>query len=63
MQDTNVNVVTRTAFWAAVRVVGELAWRNNTAAKARGERRILKKFPPDLLTSWPDWKKQPDIFK
>jgi hypothetical protein len=62
MADTKVDAVTRDAFWTAVRLSAESAWKDNSRKKAAGEKRFLKKFPPDLLVSWSDWKKRPDVF-
>lgn len=48
--------------YTAVRSVGWLAWSTNEAAKRKGERRILLKFPSRIDTTWADWKNQRDAF-
>lgn len=63
MQDTEVPVVTRNAFWLAVRLGAGGAWEENKQKKKAGEKRLLRKFPPNLLTKWVDWKKQPGVFR
>ena len=49
-------------FWA-VRLFGFIAWRQNAALKANGEKRILTAFPSDLRTSWSSWKQDPKVFE
>lgn len=46
----------------AVRLAGGRAWNANTAARCAGERRILKKFPGSVKTTWDSWKLQKDVF-
>lgn len=62
MGDFNVPAVTRGAIYAAVRVGGGIAWKENAGRKAAGESRILKKFPIDPTTTWEKWRKSPDVF-
>ena len=62
MLELTVGTVTRNVLYYSVRCFGFLAWRNNAAAKASGEKRILCEFPTDLTTSWVEWKKRPDVF-
>ena len=50
------------AIYAAVRAGGGKAWNHNADLKRRGERRILKVFPTNPATSWPDYKKDPEVF-
>lgn len=47
----------------AVRVAGEHAWSSNAMARKSGERRVLKKFPADIKTTWDVWKKEPNVFE
>ena len=48
--------------FSAVRLFGDLAWRNNAALKASGERRTLKSFPDNITTSWKVWKRDPRAY-
>jgi hypothetical protein len=62
MEDFSVNVVTVGLIYSAVRTFGGSAWDENAKLKASGERRILKTFPEDPLTTWEQWKKRPEVF-
>jgi hypothetical protein len=62
MEDFSVGTATVAAIYSAVRTFGGLAWDSNAKLKAGGERRILKAFPEDPLTTWEEWKKRPDVF-
>ncbi|MCJ2121802.1 DUF1353 domain-containing protein [Methylobacterium sp. J-077] len=63
MQDAKVNSGTITEFNLALKVAGSKAWNDNAASKAKGEKRILAKFPDNPLISWEEWRKQPGVFK
>lgn len=63
MEDAKVPASTVKDFNLALGVAGSKAWNDNAAAKAKGEKRILAKFPTDPLTSWDEWRKQPDVFR
>ena len=62
MEDSKVPSATIQTMFNAVRMGGQSAWENNARLKAAGEKRILKRFPPDPLISWSDWGSQPDVF-
>lgn len=62
MEDFSVNGVTVGLIYSAVRTFGGSAWDNNAKLKASGERRTLKTFPEDPLTTWEQWKKRPEVF-
>jgi hypothetical protein len=53
----------RLVLYVAVRVFGFIAWRGNASLKANGEKRILKRIPKDIRTSWKVWKHQPSVFE
>ncbi|MGV7219654.1 DUF1353 domain-containing protein [Bradyrhizobium sp. UFLA05-112] len=62
MEDFQVDGLTVTAIYNAVRVGGASAWSDNAKAKAAGEKRVLAEFPPMGRTKWVDWKKNPRNF-
>ncbi|HTZ02329.1 MAG TPA: DUF1353 domain-containing protein [Xanthobacteraceae bacterium] len=62
MGDLKVSSAKAFVIYNAVRLAGGLAWSANREARTRGERRILAKFPPDMTTSWADWKSHIDVF-
>jgi hypothetical protein len=62
MQDFNIDRVTVTAIYEAVRLGGGSAWNSNAKLKHEGEKRVLKEFPQDPKISWDDWKRRPDVF-
>ncbi len=62
MQDFEVNAAVKWLIHQTVRWGGEFAWDNNAEAKARGERRILKRFPQDPTMTWKEWKERPGVF-
>ncbi|MGB0909649.1 MAG: DUF1353 domain-containing protein [Nitrospirales bacterium] len=61
MEDFEVGSIKRNAIYAAVRAGGQFAWDNNAEAKAKGEKRILRRFPQDPRMRWEQWK-QRDVF-
>lgn len=62
MQDLKIAPMQVTALYDAVRLFGEASWLENASLKARGGKRIMKKFPDDPTTRWKDWKTQTDVF-
>ena len=56
MLDLDVGRAVRNTIHTAVRAFGAGAWNSNASSKQAGERRILKKFPSDPLTTWKIWK-------
>jgi hypothetical protein len=62
MEDFSVGAATVSAIYSAVRTFGGFAWDANAKLKAGGERRTLKVFPEDPLTTWAEWKKRPEVF-
>ena len=61
MEDFEIGTVKRQAIYRAVRIGGQFAWDNNAEAKAKGEQRILRRFPQDPRMRWETWK-QRDVF-
>jgi hypothetical protein len=62
MKDMEVSNVQVFTIYQAVRIAGGGAWSSNSAAKRAGEKRILKKFPTDVKTTWLEWKTKPEVF-
>jgi hypothetical protein len=62
MHDFDVSSQVIGIIYAAVRVAGGHSWNEVMDMKARGERRILKRFPEDPRTRWEEWKKRADVF-
>ena len=63
MEDFDVGATSLSTIFSAVRLGGEGAWKSNAAKKARGEKRVLARFPQDPRTRWDDWKQRPGIFE
>jgi len=51
----------RFVIYSSLRAFGWIAWRNNTAAKQRGERRVLGVFPSDPTVTWDSWRRIPGV--
>jgi hypothetical protein len=62
MEDMRVTPGKIVIIYNAVRVAGGGAWDRNAQQRQAGQRRILKKFPTEMRTTWDDWKIQPDVF-
>ena len=62
MEDFDIGTVTAATIYNAVRLGGQSAWERNAADKARGQKRILKRFPADPRITWSDWKMRSDVF-
>lgn len=62
MEDMGVASAKLEIIYGAVRVGGGGAWDHNTQRRQAGERRILKKFPTEILTTWDEWKNRSDVF-
>jgi hypothetical protein len=62
MEDFKVDNLTRDTIYNAVHFAGQSAWNGNAKLKAKGEKRILARFPEDPTTLWVDWKKNPRNF-
>ncbi|WP_052435608.1 DUF1353 domain-containing protein [Bradyrhizobium japonicum] len=62
MVEMGVDSLTRNLIWAGVRVFGGSAWEENAIAKARGEKRLLKRFPDSPTTTWDEWRKETGVF-
>ena len=62
MKELDVSTTKRIAIFESVRKLGGRAWKNNRKLRENGEKRILKKFPPDLEITWEEWKKDPSVF-
>jgi hypothetical protein len=62
MEDFSINPVTALTIYNAVRLGGDSAWQSNADQKARGQKRILKRFPEDPRVTWAEWKQEPDVF-
>jgi hypothetical protein len=62
MEDFRVSVTLAAIIHAAVRVGGSRHWEKAAGLKAKGEKRILKRFPDDPRVRWEDWKRRADVF-
>lgn len=63
LEDLGLDAQKAKAIYNSVRAGGQRVWSNNISMKARGEKRILVKFPDDPgTTSWSDWKQRPGVF-
>lgn len=62
MKEFSLDPIVINAVYWGVRAGGGIAWKNNAAAKVRGERRILKLYPDDPLVRWSSWKTKSDVF-
>src|SRR5688572_18146000 len=62
MQDLGVSPATVAMVYEAVAQFGGASWQANAQLKAKGEKRILRRFPSDPATRWKDWKQLPDVF-
>jgi hypothetical protein len=62
MQDFQIDQSKIFAIYEAVRTLGQRAWDANKQLKQKGEKRVLKTFPPNARVLWTDWKKQTDVF-
>ncbi len=62
MVEMGVDATTRNLIWAGVRMFSGSYWDANAAAKAAGEKRVLKKFPDSPDITWEDWRTRPDVF-
>lgn len=62
MHDMGVDQTSRRLIWSGVRVFGGKYWDQNTAAKLRGEKRVLAHFPDSPTVKWDDWRTRPGVF-
>lgn len=62
MQEFGVGTTDRNAIYWAVRAGGGSAWDENAAAKAKGEKRILKRLPDNPQITWEKWKTEVGVF-
>jgi Protein of unknown function (DUF1353) len=62
MTDLKVGFLTRQTIYRTVQLRGGSSWDANAKLKAAGEKRLLKKFPTDPVTTWDEWKTKPDVF-
>lgn len=62
MRELNVSNTKRIAISTALKAFGGSAWDKNHKLRENGEKRILKKFPPDLEITWDEWKQDPSVF-
>jgi hypothetical protein len=62
MFDMGVDATTRKLMWAGVRVFGGDYWDDNSALKAAGEQRVLKRLPPRPDITWEAWRREPGVF-
>lgn len=62
MTDLKVGWMAKEAIFKGVQWKGQGAWDANAALKASGERRILKQYPDNPVTTWEEWKKVPGVF-
>ena len=62
MRELGVSAWKRCVIYAAVRLGGGWSWNKNKAARDTGEKRVLRKFPTELKTTWDEWKCDPSVF-
>jgi hypothetical protein len=62
MEDFNVSPSVASVVHSAVRIRGGSYWDDVPKQKAKGEKRILRRFPEDPKVRWQDWKRRPDVF-
>lgn len=62
MADLKVSRTKAFLIYKAVQYAGWLAWSENRAARDKGEKRILTKFPSTMTISWSEWKSRSDVF-
>jgi hypothetical protein len=62
LEDVGVNSVTIEALYNATKVFGGAVWNENSRLKSAGEKRILRRFPENVNTTWVEWKKLPNVF-
>jgi uncharacterized protein DUF1353 len=63
MEEFGIGTVNSTLIYNAVYWFGSNAWKENAALKAKGEKRILKRFPVNPTLTWVEWKKLPNVFE
>ena len=63
LQNGEVDPAKADGIYNAARIEGGAPWAENGRLKARGEKRILKKFPPESeMITWGEWKKRAGVF-
>jgi hypothetical protein len=62
MEELQVGAAQIAAIYSAVRIGGVASWDANAAARNAGERRLIVKYPDNVLTTWAEWKLRPDVF-
>lgn len=62
LANAGVNAWWRWPMMRAVRWKGGRHWNANTAAKKRGDGRVLKVFPDEASITWEAWRKRSDVF-
>ena len=62
MQELKVEPWKVVAIYEAVTMLGKGAWEENGKLKANGEKRFLKKYPDNPMTTWVEWKKKEGVF-
>ena len=60
--DMGVDDATRNMIWAAVRVFGGKAWKQNAFDKMNGRKWVISKFPDDPRITWEEWRQRSDVF-
>ena len=63
MSDMDVGTFAHNTIILAVKSLGRRAWSNNKRAKDNGEKRILKNFPTNPMTTWAEWKQDNGNFQ
>ncbi len=62
MEDFELSQVLVQSLYISVAVLGEYAWKSNKEKKKKGEKRVLKVFPPSSRVRWEDWRKNEKNF-
>lgn len=61
MEDFKVEAAKIRTIYAGVTLGGGAAWKENAEHKARGEKRILRRYPEDPKIRWEQWRKTPGV--
>ncbi len=63
MEDFGISALTKQSIYQAVHLFGQGAWNENASLKAKGEKRILKRYPTNPTTTWDTWRKDASNFQ
>jgi len=63
MEDFGISTLTKQSIYQAVHLFGQGAWNENASLKAKGEKRIMKRYPTNPTTTWDEWRKDASNFQ